>query len=1641
MRTNVELRKPGRAAWLVPVAVALCLAPRPGRGAPSVSRARNAAEQEIYVLENEFLRLEVNPAHGGRAQTLFCKRTGTALTLAASTSAAPAGSGLFVDRFWGRRQIRRFERSAYEAQVRESGPHKAALALVGAAQDLRIEKTLTLERGVSSVRVDYRITNEGSQDYVGRFWVVNSVFPGPSPEALLFFYPYGMLAHDTKHPEADPTIPELIYRPGEEPANSNNLVSKPARAWGAVTSSGGAGAAFEVDYGFLKQFYSYHPPPGAGVAVPTFEWWCRPIKLPPIARGRKDAVRRPELEDPLQGYVFRTSWRLIPFTGFTRVSGAKQGIVGAVEVPGDKVAVKLLADRDRQARVEVRRTILGRSGNPAQLGTKAVQLKADEPQGFSLPATHGEPGTYVYQVVVRDAADGRELLAFETPYVHQTASAPYVLEPCEPKNTLLDPGLEVPELGQAFPDECVKWAKPLEKPLKALVISPLGTHREIGELVRRLDAEVTLVETVHPHVFKFTRDAFASWTPPDPEALLADALKQEFDVILIGASLLWDRIPKHLQAGILAKVEQGTGLVYVHPRSLEGELKKLLRSKPLALDDDRLFAGIPHGRFPGMERFPSLSDACEVRRHGQGAVVALKYNTVPNGRVWRTSRALTPAIEDDGDCLFPYWEYYYSLVCRCLLFAAGRTPSVRIVEATVEQGNATIRIQVDNKEKGNAEVAIAARVRNRRWDNAGAGERRASLAPGLSTVSVPITGARFDLRGPHFVNVILTRGGKVADWHTTVKDVARDAALTGVTLDAFAHRLDQPVSGRCEIELEPAAPAAPTTLRRTISDVHGRMLAREEELLSASAKGGTASRPFRLRLQAPPLSTLCWLEAELLRDGTVVDYARTHLVVERPRHRDVTFTVWGMLEANHWTKRRVAERMGEIGFDVSTGLQMSAVKEREFQAGARNALAAGLDVSPMQIHRLAVWQKQLESPVRDPCLTDPAYHEKMATDIHDHVSWTKRFLCPFFFVADENSLGHYSSPHDFCRSPTCLDGFRRKLQARYDSLDALNRAWRTEFAAWDQVAPDTFAQAKERNWFASWTEHRRFMFDAFAGAMALEKKLLEQTCPNGRLAVSGMGMPTVHNGFDWRLMQQHLDHVVGYIRPCVTDMMRSFKRPDSTLSAWNGYGASAPMLRQRVWHQVLNGFCHPSYWYHRYMIGHGDDSLSQAGREFQQIIAEVRDSGLGKLLIESAWAPSAVGVHQSTASLIVAHATGTFCTLNDSVFASNLNGWSELVRDMGFQPPTYVATDQLENGALSPAATPVFVLPLSQALSDGEVRALRDYVSAGGILVADARPGVYGVNGVPQQANPLHAVFGVSYGPDPFERPATKIAVRSGQREQTTPLSAVDPDLRVLGGKALGGSKRQGGTRPVDFGGLKIKSGTGQGAAVPAFVVNQVGKGWAVYLNTLLDEYPDLRKRGETGVSVGQTLRSVLEGLGLRRDLRADLPPGTELIRRRDGANLYLGACRIMGCSGERNRFTIDLTRPAHVYDLATHACVGETSRIEGAILPGQTRLFALTPAKLAPVRVEADLVGNEIEVRLALADVNGRPAAGGARVMVYGPDGKERRCHSRNCKVRDGAAKVKAPLALNERNGVWRVKVRDTVTGSEKETTVEVRN
>ncbi len=210
------------------------------------------------------------------------------------------------------------------------------------------------------------------------------------------------------------------------------------------------------------------------------------------------------------------------------------------------------------------------------------------------------------------------------------------------------------------------------------------------------------------------------------------------------------------------------------------------------------------------------------------------------------------------------------------------------------------------------------------------------------------------------------------------------------------------------------------------------------------------------------------------------------------------------------------------------------------------------------------------------------------------------------FAGDPSVLGwqidnEFGCHRNGCYCPACEAGWRRWLEARYGSLDALNAAWGNElwsqwYTDWAEIPlPIETAAGHHPSLLFLW---RNFMSDMYAEYCHAQYEILHAAgCPN----VSTDGMPHLVHRLDYEEMFRPLDlvqnncyfppeHYAAYIGEC--DWMRPVKdRPywfTESAAGWTAGGCVGSLylprpgsIRARGWFSVALGGEMVCYWLYR----------------------------------------------------------------------------------------------------------------------------------------------------------------------------------------------------------------------------------------------------------------------------------------------------------------------------------------------------------------------------------------------------------------------------------------------------------------------------
>ena len=678
--------------------------------------------------------------------------------------------------------------------------------------------------------------------------------------------------------------------------------------------------------------------------------------------------------------------------------------------------------------------------------------------------------------------------------------------------------------------------------------------------------------------------------------------------------------------------------------------------------------------------------------------------------------------------------------------------------------------------------------------------------------------------------------------------------------------------------------------------------------------------------------------------------------------------------------------------------------------------------------------------IRDPCLTDPKYLATVKDTLTKCAEQVREYSTSEFSLGDECHF--VAGNYDVCMSPTCNADFREFLKKDYGTLDKVNAEWGTEYKTWDDVVPITLEDARKTGRFPQWVDHRRHMESVWAGIYGFSRDTIRQVVPKARVGYEGSDteVGSFHANDYWKLAQMMEFNNI-YYRDFLTNAVRDFSPPNMLLGAgwYGGYPncRNEPYMRWFPWRALFKGSNSLWIW-----MGYGtagsvlayDLSPYPFYKANAEEVAEIK-SGPAKLLLSSERQHDGIAVLWSASSVHAAEFTPGFPAMD-----ATLNDLVQVIHDLGLECKV-VSYQQLAEGKVKPSEFKTLILPGCQALSLAECAAVRAFAETGGMVLADLRPGVYDEHGKPYPGGgALDALFGVKTETAKFARATGDLAVGNGNLV----LKGVIADTSVTANTGAPYTTLD---------------------KTPVIIGHTTGKGQALLLNFALPGYEALgrsaAKSGDFGTwAPGEPIRQFLAGTlalgGVKPPVRlSPLLPQVEISRFRNGDAEYIGI--VQGLPRDTTDYTNLLAQPlgpkpvtvtfprkAFVYDVRQGLFLGEMNSVVVMLQPGVAKLYALLPYKVASVGVIAPLtptrLGNPVQCNVLVSAGNAKVGTHCLHVTVLDPTGKARDEYASNVLVPGGKGLVRFTPALNDPPGIWKVTVRDVVTGSKSSASVAVQ-
>jgi len=1201
-------------------------------------------------------------------------------------------------------------------------------------------------------------------------------------------------------------------------------------------------------------------------------------------------------------------------------------------------------------------------------------------------------------------------------------------------------------------------------PIKSYSISPVFDGRGIIELAERLNLDfkvATIGRT--PGADKWGFGDFYSRRDPglsdydsgskdyNPYNLAQNYIAEDllfspkFDVIIWPGIHTWESYPEIVRNTILERVKNGTGLVLLYPISDKEDDTDLWAVSPLkspqaskaqkAVANSETWTtppldmspwspakphyitrGISFEAFPYayMGVFPYQSNLGEVliktnegnpvmaiSNYGKGRIVALAY----------PERGFLPRIENPWETgvQYPYWEYMWSLLARSAVWAADKEPAVFIEKVSKTPNGISVVLRNNLKE-----ASLFVQV----MDDFGAVEEESSVLIGPKQTGAEIPFKNKLNGGGHIVNVTLKGEKGVYDWYSLMFHTTKVAEIVSVVSDKPEIPVGEKVHTSVRLKTDKFVKGILTS---RLYDNYERLV--DEQKLEVSFVG---EKEFNIVLNSENILTnLAKSDYTFEVNGYQSDHKVAEHFILQPRiwnDYDVTMYHFGPNPVpGVWPAED--RQLQELNVTTLAAYTLENSKHANYKVQAQTRISGveSPDKGPDKDYYLEMKRKYLETNdkrllIRKYGLKDSVYLNKVREELKTMVGKWKKFSPSAYYTFEEPSVTSYDDPLDLCFGESTLVAMREWLKKQYVTLDALNKQWGTGFSRWEDVVPDDSREARQRGNYSSWADHRSFMEICWADLFKFVQNTVNEIDPGGLVQLSGTQSTSSHNGYDYSLLDQYVGQMNPYDIGNQLEYHHTFN-PNLKVSGQAGYGALGKGVLYDYYNHLFLKETGGSYVFWQVSSLNPDLRICQAGKDMKEGFDEMLKRGIGRLI--GSYEPEnelKIAIHYSYPSIhaawIVDGEIGMKMWDNDGKTLAQLDrdrdGWVKILHDMGVGF-NFISYSNIEKGGLISNGYKILILPMSMALSDEEVKNIQDFVKRGGILIADALPGVMDNHTKFLGKRALADVFGIN--------------ARSYTREELiTPES--ESDLKATTAEVL----------------LKENSKL-------QILHNNYGEGKAYLLNYFMDKYPEEKLSHNNEASLVK-LRNLFD----REHLKPGISITTLAGNPENGIENYAfsdvsGSARLLGLlpgkDGKDREVLLHLNEPLHLYDICNKKYLGESNEFKIKIINSVPELFGLLHGKIGGIKISTSPQskrGETITLGLGISGEKVKGLNSVATIEVINPEGRKINYYSKNCEISNGSGSYSFNIALNDPKGIWKIRVTEVISGIEKEVSIIVK-
>jgi hypothetical protein len=404
--------------------------------------------------------------------------------------------------------------------------------------------------------------------------------------------------------------------------------------------------------------------------------------------------------------------------------------------------------------------------------------------------------------------------------------------------------------------------------------------------------------------------------------------------------------------------------------------------------------------------------------------------------------------------------------------------------------------------------------------------------------------------------------------------------------------------------------------------------------------------------------------------------------------------------------------------------------------------------------------KKRDVVVRPNSLADPKTIDQLRKLLARHIDAAKGSTAVGYAFDDEVSLGNFCSPVEADGHPLAVAAYRKQLEARYGTIQALNAQYGTSYADFGSVEPRSFEAFRGQlkpdalgtlN-LSAWCDWRSAMDTQWADALAGLTRFANSRDASTPAGYVGGHGPSAFGGQDYRKLSASVQWVEAYDIGATNEILRSFwdqRRPrvqtffSSRNPRWDSWF---------LWYYLCHGnrgvICWPEGWF---KDGKAADHLVANAATFKEIQGPV-----SKKIVDGVFVNDPIALYYSHPSIQVTWALDAAThgatwpsrssSMENAMSTSHLTrvGWLKTLEDLGYQA-RFIHEDHLRSGVLEKEGFKVLVLNRVLCLSDAEAGAIKSFAQRGGRVVADHLCGLFDEHGKARSAGALDDLFGVRH--------------------------------------------------------------------------------------------------------------------------------------------------------------------------------------------------------------------------------------------------------------------------------------------------------